>query len=200
VIKRFLDLLVSSLSLIFLVPFFLLFGVLIKIDSKGPVFFIQKRVGKQGKLFELFKFRTMTVDSESRGFLTVGVRDARITRFGSFLRRFKIDELPQLINVFLGQMSLVGPRPEVKKFVDHYNEDEIKVLSTRPGITDPASLKFRNENSLLEGQSDPSEYYIKHIMPEKLSLNLAYMEKQNFFSDLGIIFKTIFLIFRGKSE
>ena len=194
------DLVVSVVGLILLAPFFLIFAILIKLDSRGPVFYLQERVGKEGRLFNLIKFRTMRTGSDKAIAITVGKRDSRITTIGHFLRKFKLDELPQLINVLKGEMSLVGPRPELKKFVDLYNEEQLKVISIKPGITDFASIQFRNENELLEGKEDPIDFYIKEIMPLKLALNLNYIANQSLLTDLRIIFQTILLIFFRKSH
>lgn len=196
--KRILDLLVSGFGLILLFPFFLLIGLIIKLDSNGPVFYLQQRVGKGGKLFKLFKFRTMRTGADKHTAITVGTRDARITAVGYYLRKYKIDELPQLINVLIGNMSLVGPRPELKKFVDLYNSEQVKVISVKPGITDYASIEFRNENELLAGKSDPIDYYVREIMPVKLALNLQYIKEQSLWTDIKIIMSTIWLIFRKK--
>ena len=198
--KRLMDLVVSVVGLILLAPFFLIFAILIKLDSRGPVFYLQERVGKEGRLFNLIKFRTMRTGSDKAIAITVGKRDSRITTIGHFLRKFKLDELPQLINVLKGEMSLVGPRPELKKFVDLYNEEQLKVISIKPGITDFASIQFRNENELLEGKEDPIDFYIKEIMPLKLALNLNYIANQSLLTDLRIIFQTILLIFFRKSH
>lgn len=193
-IKRTIDFLVALLGLIVLLPFFLIIGVWIKLDSSGPVFYFQERVGKNMKLFKLFKFRTMRVDADKLTAITVGARDPRITTAGYFLRKFKIDELPQLINVLTGEMSLVGPRPELEKFVKLYDPDQRKVISVKPGITDYASIEFRNENELLEGKPDPIDFYVREIMPVKLNLNLKYIENQSMWIDFKIIFKTVFLV------
>ncbi|HEU5290301.1 MAG TPA: sugar transferase [Cyclobacteriaceae bacterium] len=197
-VKRTIDFSVAILGLIALFPFFLVIGVWIKLDSSGPVFYLQERVGKNMKLFKLFKFRTMRVDADKHTAITIGTRDPRITSFGYYLRKYKIDELPQLINVFQGNMSLVGPRPEVKKFVDLYTDKQKDVLSVKPGITDYASIEFRNENQLLEGKPDPIDFYIKEIMPEKLRLNLKYIDNQSFWTDIRVILKTLFLIIARK--
>jgi lipopolysaccharide/colanic/teichoic acid biosynthesis glycosyltransferase len=194
--KTSLDLFVSIIGLIVLAPFFILIGLLIKIDSRGSVFYKQERVGLNGKLFKLFKFRTMRVDADKAGAITIGERDPRITSIGFYLRKYKLDELPQLINVLVRDMSLVGPRPELKKFVDLYEGVQRKVITVRPGITDYASIKFRNENELLAGKEDPIQYYISEIMPVKLKLNLKYINDQSFWLDVKIIFKTIFSIFK----
>jgi lipopolysaccharide/colanic/teichoic acid biosynthesis glycosyltransferase len=194
--KRLLDLVVSAVGLVILAPFFLLFAAAIILDSRGPVFYLQERVGKGGSLFRLFKFRTMRVGADKATAITVGQRDPRITSVGYFLRRFKLDELPQLINVLKGEMSLVGPRPELKRFVDLYEGEQRKVIGTKPGITDYASLEFRNENELLEGKPDPIDFYVKEIMPKKLELNLKYINEQSLWTDIKIIALTIVHIFR----
>lgn len=194
--KRLLDVVVSAVGLVVLAPFFLLFALIIKINSPGPVFYLQERVGKGGGLFRLFKFRTMRVDADKATAITVGKRDPRITTVGFYLRKFKIDELPQLINVLIGEMSLVGPRPELKRFVDQYQGEHRRVIAIKPGITDFASIEFRNENELLEGKPDPVEYYVREILPRKLALNLEYIAKRSFWLDLKIIFLTIIYIFR----
>ncbi len=155
------------------------------------------RVGKGNKDFGMLKFRTMHKDADKKGLLiTVGGRDPRITGIGYYLRRFKLDEFPQLFNVLKGEMSLVGPRPEVRKYVAHYSEEQMKVFSIKPGITDYASIQFRNENELLAGRTNPEEYYIKEIMPVKLSYNLEYLRKRTFWGDIAILFQTVFSIFR----
>lgn len=194
--KRLLDLVVSAVGLVILAPFFLLFAASIKLNSQGPVFYLQERVGKGGTLFRLFKFRTMRVGADKATAITVGQRDPRITSVGHFLRRFKLDELPQLINVLKGEMSLVGPRPELKRFVDLYQGDQRKVIEVTPGITDYASLEFRNENELLEGKTDPIDFYMKEILPKKLELNLKYIREQSFWTDVRIIVLTVVHIFK----
>jgi len=194
--KRIFDLIFSIAGLILLSPVFLIISLLIKLDSKGPVFYKQLRVGKNNSDFRLLKFRTMRTDSDKSGLLTVGGRDPRITGAGYYLRKFKIDELPQLLNVAAGEMSFVGPRPEVRKYVDLYNDEQRKVLSVLPGITDVASIKYRNENELLEKSEDPESYYIESIMPDKLKLNLDYIEQRSFANDLKVIFKTLSTIIR----
>lgn len=194
--KRLFDLTVSTLGLIVLVPFFLLIGFIIWLTSKGPVFYLQERVGKGGITFRLIKFRTMHTGSDKAAAITIGQRDSRITSVGYWLRKFKLDELPQLINVLKGEMSLVGPRPELKRFVDLYSPEQQQVLTVKPGITDFASIQFRNENKLLEGKDDPIDFYIREIMPVKLHLNLKYITDQSLWLDIQIIFLTIFSIFR----
>jgi len=191
---RFLDILFSLLGLIILLPVFLIVAVLIECSSKGPVFFLQKRVGKGNRDFSLIKFRTMYHDADRKGLLTVGQRDPRITPVGYFLRKYKIDELPQLINVLKGDMSLVGPRPEVRKYVDLYNDEQRQILNFRPGITDLASIKYVNENEILSQAEDPEAYYIQHIMPDKIRLNLEYLRQPTLKKYFSIIFKTFFSI------
>ena len=171
-------------------------AIWIKIDSEGPVFYRQVRVGKGNRDFRLFKFRSMRVGYDRKGLITVGGRDPRVTRSGYYIRKYKLDELPQLINVFTGDMSLVGPRPEVRKYVDLYTPEQMHVLDVRPGITDPASIRYRNENELLAQVEDPDRYYVEVIMQDKLQLNLEYVEKQSFRFDLQLIFKTFSEIIR----
>ena len=194
--KRLFDLLVSLLGLLLLSPVFLILAILIKLDSPGPVFYIQERVGQGFKLFKLFKFRTMRMDADKYTAITVGARDPRITAVGYYLRKYKLDEFPQLINVLLGNMSLVGPRPELKKFVDLYTLEQQQVLTIKPGITDYASIEFRNENELLAGKPDPIDFYIREIMPVKLALNLKYLQTRSFWGDFRIIFRTLISIFQ----
>jgi len=192
--KRLFDIVASGLGLIVLSPLFLILAIWIKLDSKGPVFYRQVRVGYKNKDFRIFKFRSMRVGADKGSLVTIGGHDPRITRSGYFIRKFKFDELPQLINVFLGDMSLVGPRPEVRHYVDYWTPEQMHVLDVRPGITDPASIKFRNENELMEKAEDPEKYYIEVIMQEKIKLYLDYVEKHNFLYDIGLIFKTFFVI------
>ncbi|MGM9826030.1 MAG: sugar transferase [Paludibacteraceae bacterium] len=192
--KRVFDILASGVGLLLLSPLFLLVSVWIKLDSPGPVFYRQVRVGRYNRDFRIFKFRSMRVGSDKGSLVTIGGRDPRVTRSGYFIRKFKIDELPQLINVFIGDMSLVGPRPEVRHYVDYWTKEQLHVLDVRPGITDPASIKFRNENELLEKAEDPEKYYIEVIMQEKLRLYLEYVEKQSFWYDLKLIFQTFWVI------
>ncbi|MCE9538114.1 MAG: sugar transferase [Bacteroidetes bacterium] len=190
-LKRIFDISFSFIGLVILLPFFIIIGLLIVIDSAGGVFYKQARVGKNNIDFYLFKFRSMRTGADKKGLLTVGGRDSRITRMGYFIRKYKIDELPQLLNVLLGDMSLVGPRPEVRKYVDLYNEKQKQVLSVKPGITDYASIEYSNENELLGKAENPEQVYIDEIMPEKLKLNLKYIDEQGIITDLKIIFKTI---------
>ncbi|MCA4806980.1 sugar transferase [Myroides odoratimimus] len=189
-VKRLFDIISSGIGLIFLSPIFLFLAIWIKIDSQGPVFYKQVRVGKDGKDFKIFKFRSMCQGSDKKGLITVGGRDPRVTKSGYYIRKYKLDEFPQLINVFVGDMSVVGPRPEVRKYVDLYNEEQLRVLSVRPGITDIASIKYRNENELLEKAEDPDKTYIEEIMPDKLKYNLEYIDKASFIYDIKLIFIT----------
>ena len=196
--KRLFDIVASGLGLIVLSPLFLILAIWIKLDSKGPVFYRQVRVGYKNKDFRIFKFRSMRVGADKGSLVTIGGHDPRVTRSGYFIRKFKFDELPQLINVFLGDMSLVGPRPEVRHYVDYWTPEQMDVLDVRPGITDPASIKFRNENELMEKAEDPEKYYIEVIMQEKIKLYLEYVEKHSFFYDLGLIFKTFWVIVKER--
>ena len=192
--KRAFDIIASGLGLIVLSPLFLILAIWIKLDSKGPVFYRQVRVGFKNKDFRIFKFRSMRVGADKGSLVTIGGHDPRVTRSGYFIRKFKFDELPQLINVFLGDMSLVGPRPEVRHYVDYWTPEQMHVLDVRPGITDPASIKLRNENELMEKAEDPEKYYIEVIMQEKIKLYLEYVEKHSFLYDIGLIFKTFWVI------
>lgn len=192
--KRLFDVIASGLGLIVLSPLFLVLAIWIKMDSQGPVFYRQVRVGYKNKDFRIFKFRSMRVGSDKGSLVTIGGHDPRVTKSGYFIRKFKFDELPQLINVFLGDMSLVGPRPEVRHYVDYWTPEQMHVLDVRPGITDPASIKFRNENELMEQAEDPEKYYIEVIMQEKIKLYLEYVEKHSFLYDIGLIFKTFWVI------
>ena len=193
-IKRVFDLIVACPALVFMSPIFLLLTLWIKLDSRGPVFFRQVRVGRNGREFRIFKFRTMVVEADQRGAqLTVGA-DQRITRSGHFLRRYKFDELPQFINVLLGEMTLVGPRPEVPRYVAQYNEQERAILGLTPGITSPASLIYRSESELLAQQTDPEAFYLAEVMPAKIRTDLAYARRANWLSDLGVIAQTVFRV------
>lgn len=196
--KRIFDIVASGVGLIILSPLFLILAFWIKQDSKGPVFYRQVRVGLHNKDFRIFKFRSMRVGADKGSLVTIGGRDPRITRSGYFIRKFKFDELPQLINVLVGDMSLVGPRPEVRHYVDYYTPEQMHVLDVRPGITDPASIKFRNENELMEKAEDPENYYIEVIMQEKIRLYLEYVNHHSFMGDIGLIFKTFLVIIREK--
>ena len=189
-VKRLFDLMMSILGIVILLPILIVLSIWIKLDSKGPVFFRQQRVGLEGRLFKIHKFRTMYVTSEVKGQLTIG-RDARITRIGHYLRKYKVDELPQLIDVFLGKMSLVGPRPEVKEFMDEYTESvRKKILSVRPGITDLASIEMVDESKILGEYKNPHRAYIDIIMPIKEKYYLEYVKENNLISDVKIIMLT----------
>lgn len=194
--KRIFDIISSGLGLLVLSLLFIILALWIKLDSKGPVFYRQVRVGKDNKDFRIFKFRSMRVGSDKGSLVTIGGRDPRVTRSGYYIRKFKLDELPQLINVFLGDMSLVGPRPEVRHYVDYWTEEQMHVLDVRPGITDPASIKFRNENELMEQAENPEDYYINVIMQEKLKLYLDYVNHHSFWGDIKLIFQTFAVIIK----
>ena len=189
-LKRFIDIILSFIALILLFPFFILFAILIKIDSKGPAFYSQIRVGKNNLDFKLWKFRSMRKSKSNKSLITIG-NDERITKAGRFLRAYKLDELPQLFNIIMGDMSIVGPRPEVRKFVEKYIGDQLRVLSVRPGLTDYASLEYFNESEILEKYDDPEKAYIDIIMPAKIKLNLKYIDDKNSVKDFVIILKTI---------
>ena len=193
---RLADLLLSFVGAIILSPIFLVIAICIKLNSNGTVFYRQIRVGKNNKDFRLYKFRSMNVDADEKGLLTVGDNDSRITRVGLFLRKYKFDELPQIFNVLNGEMSVVGPRPEVRKYVDLYSQEQMKVLSVLPGITDYASIEFRNENDLLIHAENPEQFYIDVIMPEKIRLNEKYINNQNIVQYIKVIFLTIIGIFK----
>jgi len=189
------DIVFSLALIVVLLPVGIVVSIWIVLDDFGSPFFVQQRVGKGGKNFGLLKFRSMRKNAELKGQLTVGMKDNRITRSGYFIRKYKIDELPQLVNVFLGEMSVVGPRPEVPKYVLLYNEEQQNVLSIKPGITDFASIEYVRENELLSASSDPEKTYIEEIMPAKLELNLKYLREQSFLTDMKIILQTIKAIF-----
>ncbi len=193
--KRCFDLALALPGVIALAPLFALLMVFIKLDSRGPSLFRQVRVGRHGRTFRIFKFRTMVADAESRGAqITVGA-DQRITRVGAFLRRTKLDELPQLLNVVKGEMTLVGPRPEVPRYVAQYGESEKPLLALTPGITSLASLQFRHESELLAAQADPETFYLTQVMPEKVRIDLAYARRATVMSDLAVIAKTLACLF-----
>jgi lipopolysaccharide/colanic/teichoic acid biosynthesis glycosyltransferase len=191
---RFFDLLFSLIGLLSLLLFFIIISFIIICTSRGSIFYTQKRVGKHNKDFTLFKFRTMKTNADKLGLLTVGERDARITKVGYFLRKYKLDELPQLWNVLIGDMSLVGPRPEVRKYVDLYNEEQKLILKIRPGITDYASIEYVNENQLLAQSDNPEKKYREEIMPQKLKINLRYIENQTLREYFRILLKTAKII------
>lgn len=188
--KRLFDIIASGLGLIVLSPLFAVLAVWIKADSPGPVFYRQTRVGRGNRDFRLYKFRSMRPDSDRLGLITVGGHDPRVTRSGYYIRKYKLDEFPQLINVFLGDMSLVGPRPEVRKYVDMYTPEQMRVLSVRPGITSLASIRYRNENDILAAASDPDRCYIEQVMPDKLAIDLEYVDRATFWNDIKLIFST----------
>ena len=188
--KRLFDIIASGMGLICLSPLFAVLAIWIKCDSQGPVFYRQVRVGRGNKDFSLFKFRSMRPDSDKLGLITVGGRDPRVTRSGYYIRKYKLDEFPQLINVFLGDMSLVGPRPEVRKYVEMYTPEQMKVLSVRPGITSLASIRYRNENDILAAAEDPDKCYIEHVMPDKLAIDLEYVKQATLLNDIRLIFST----------
>jgi lipopolysaccharide/colanic/teichoic acid biosynthesis glycosyltransferase len=193
---RLFDIVISFIALLVLSPVWLILAICIKLNSKGPVLYRQIRIGKRGKEFTLLKFRSMHINADKKGLLTVGGRDPRITSVGYFIRKYKLDELPQLWNVLIGQMSIVGPRPEVKKYVDLYSPAQRQILDLRPGITDMASISFRNENEILDKQPDPEKYYIDHIMPQKIQLNDVFIQHPTLANYLKIIFLTAAKIFK----
>ena len=193
---RLLDIMLSLLGLLFLLPIFLILAVWIKFDSQGSIFFRQIRVGKDGRDFRIYKFRTMIVNAEKMGIITIGERDPRITNSGYFLRKYKLDELPQLINVLKGEMSFVGPRPEVRKYVEMYNQEQLKILTVKPGITDYASIEYINEDEILGKSSDPEKTYIEEIMPQKIKYNMKYINNKTVIEYFKIIFLTIIKIIK----
>ena len=190
-LKRSFDVVSSLIGIILLFPVLLILWICIQLESSGGGFYRQVRVGKDGVDFRLWKFRTMQTGSDKKGLLTIGGRDSRVTRIGYYLRKYKLDELPQLINVLVGDMSIVGPRPEVRKYVNLYTSDQLKVLSVKPGITDYASIEYSNENELLAQSENPENTYIEEVLPAKLELNQKYLNEQGFLTDLKIIFQTI---------
>ena len=188
--KRLFDIFFSLVFILFFSPLFLIIMIFIIAESQGGAFYRQVRVGKNNRDFKIFKFRTMRVGAEKGGLLTVGGRDPRVTRVGYYLRRYKLDELPQLFNVLLNDMSFVGPRPEVRRYVEMYNDEQKRVLLVKPGITDPASISYIDENEILSKADDPEATYIKEVMPAKLAINLAYLNRRSFITDLGVLFQT----------
>ena len=193
---RLLDIVLSLLGLLFLLPIMVILAVWIKFDSQGSIFFRQIRVGKDGRDFRIYKFRTMIVNAEKMGIITIGERDPRITNSGYFLRKYKLDELPQLINVLKGEMSFVGPRPEVRKYVEMYNQEQLKILTVKPGITDYASIEYINEDEILGKSSDPEKTYIEEIMPQKIKYNMKYINNKTVIEYFKIIFLTIIKIIK----
>lgn len=199
-IKRLFDLTVASTGFIIFLPIFIVIPILIKLESQGPVFFRGERVGRYGKPFLIYKFRSMVLDADRKGASSTSLKDPRITRVGHFIRKFKLDEISQLINVFLGSMSLVGPRPQVKWAVDAYTDEEKSILQLRPGITDWASIKFHNEGEIIQksGIADPDEAYMELIHPEKMRLQLKYLNERSFWIDLKILFNTVMVLFLSR--
>ncbi|MBA7689171.1 UDP-glucose:undecaprenyl-phosphate glucose-1-phosphate transferase [subsurface metagenome] len=194
--KRIFDLFFSFSALIFLPPIFVVISILIKFDSQGPVFFKQSRVGYKERRFYLYKFRTMAKDAEKKGIKLSSINDPRITKIGRLLRKYKIDELPQLINVLKGEMSFVGPRPEVPEYVELFRKDYEYILNAKPGITDFASIKFRDESKLIENNENAEDIYIKEILPQKIELNKKYIKERSFSLDIYLIFLTLFYLFK----
>lgn len=194
-LKRFFDFIFALLFILLLSPVLLIISLLIISDSRGGLLYKQKRVGLRNQDFNILKFRTMHPGSEKHGLLTIGEKDARITQIGFFLRKYKLDELPQLFNVLVGEMSMVGPRPEVRKYVNLYSAEQLQVLNVKPGITDYASIEYARENEILAQSNNPEKEYIQTVMPEKLKLNLKYIREKSFITDLRILGKTITRIF-----
>ena len=194
--KRIFDIVASGFGLLVMSPVFLILAIWIKLDSKGPVFYRQVRVGRKNRDFRIFKFRSMRVGADKMGLITVGGHDPRVTRSGYFIRKYKLDEFPQLINVFIGDMSLVGPRPEVRKYVDLYTSEQMQVLDVRPGVTSLASIRYRNENELLEKVEDSDQYYINVVMQDKLAIDLEYIRNVPFGYDIRLVFQTFWEIIR----
>lgn len=190
--KRLFDIVCSFFGLVFLSWLFVFVALWVGLSSRGEVFYCQRRVGRCNRDFTIYKFRSMRVNSDRQGLLTIGGRDGRITKAGVFIRKYKLDELPQLFNVLRGDMSFVGPRPEVRKYVELYTEEQKKVLTVRPGITSLSSIKYRNENEILSRSDNPEQYYIDVIMQDKLAIELDYLEQRSLLTDIKVIFQTIF--------
>lgn len=188
--KRLFDIIVSLIIFLIFLPFGLILSILIVIESRGGVFYLQERIGKNGIPFKLYKFRSMHPNADKAGKLTVGARDPRVTRMGHFIRRFKLDEFPQFINVLKGDMSIVGPRPEVKEYVDMYTDEQRKILEVKPGVTDYASIEYFNENEILGKAEDPQTTYIEEVMPEKIRINQKYIANPTIGEDLKIMWLT----------
>lgn len=195
--KRVFDILFSLTVLVLFLPFGLVICIMILLSSKGGVFYTQTRIGKNKKPFPLLKFRSMKIESDKQGKLTVGMNDKRITKIGVFIRKYKLDEFPQFVNVLKGDMSIVGPRPEVEEYVNLYSEKELKILDVKPGITDYASLEYFRENELLAKSKNPEKTYINEIMPNKIALNYKYLKNPTLLHDFKIIFKTILKIIKN---
>jgi len=198
--KRLIDLTISILGLLFFFPLFIIVAILIKLESKGDIFYKQERIGLNEKPFYLIKFRSMFINSDSKGLLTVGMNDKRITKVGFFIRKYKIDELSQLFNVLIGDMSLVGPRPEVKKYVEGYSSFEKEIFKVRPGITDIASVLYFNENEILSQSISPEDSYVENILPHKLKLGILYINNISMILDLKILVFTFLAIFNRKKS
>lgn len=194
--KRVFDIFVSFIMLVLLSPLFLILAIAIKIDSRGPVFFRQRRVTQYGKVFRIFKFRTMVADAEARGSQITSQGDARITKVGKFIRKCRLDEVSQLIDVFRGTMSFVGTRPEVEKFVERYDDEMLATLLLPAGVTSVASIKYKDEAEILGASENPDEAYVAKVLPEKMKYNLEALKKQSFFRDIGIMFRTVFAVFK----
>lgn len=190
--KRLFDIVCSFFGLVFLSWLFVFVALWVGLSSRGGVFYRQRRVGRCNRDFTIYKFRSMRVNSDRQGLLTIGGRDGRITKAGVFIRKYKLDELPQLFNVLRGDMSFVGPRPEVRKYVELYTEEQKKVLTVRPGITSLSSIKYRNENEILSRSDNPEQYYIDVIMQDKLAIELDYLEQRSLLTDIKVIFQTLF--------
>ena len=191
-IKRIFDITFSILGLLVISPALILIAIIIKIDSQGPILYIQDRVGIFNTDFKIYKFRTMYIESDKLGDLTLGDEDARVTKVGYYLRKYKLDELPQLINVLIGNMSFVGPRPEIRKYVNYYSQEDMEILNIKPGITGYASMKYVNVAEILENSENPEKVYIEEIMPDKIKINKLYIKNNNIFIDFKIIIKTIY--------
>lgn len=195
-LKRIFDIFFSLLGILILLPLHLLIAILIKINSKGPVLYVQNRVGLLNSEFKIYKYRTMYLDSDKLGLLTLGEEDSRVTKIGYYLRKYKIDELPQLINVLIGNMSFVGPRPEIRKYVNYYSKIDMEILNIKPGITGYATIKYINESEILEQSTNPEKLYIEEIMPDKIKLNKIYINKNNIIIDTIIILRTLYNVVR----
>lgn len=193
---RVFDIVISSIVITIMSPIFVMIALLITFSSGWPFVFRQKRVGLHGKDFKIIKFRTMRKNSEKTGQLTIGNRDSRVTPIGYYLRKYKLDEFPQFLNVIIGQMSIVGPRPEVRKYADLYNKEQLRALSIRPGITDDATIRFRNENQIMVSYTNPEEAYIKEILPYKLRLSYVWIKNPSFFNYFRIIWETFKALFK----
>lgn len=198
--KRLFDIVTALIVLTIGFPFGLLIALCIFVDSRGKVIYKQSRVGRNNVDFQLYKFRTMCTEADKGSQITIGANDARITHIGAFLRKFKIDEFPQFLNILKGEMSVVGPRPEVRKYVEMYTPEQMRVLSVRPGLTDYASIRYVNENELLAKSENPEQTYIQEIMPDKLALNLQYIEEQSIWVDMKIMWQTLLAIVRKNEE